>query len=109
MGTPFFLKLPGPVRRIHKNEKGNSLQSTAKTGEELTFAYPSYVQDIMGPMCFDYGFGPFRWVCASGKDEDLDKTDALATGVLEDLLKEAPEEIHSQLKDNIHWIRNAKQ
>lgn len=75
----------------------------------LTFKYPSYVQDIMGPMCFDYGFGPFRWVCTSGKDEDLDATDALAAGVLEDLLKGAPEEIRSQLKDNLAWIRAAKE
>jgi urocanate hydratase len=77
--------------------------------EGLTFKYPSYVQDIMGPMCFDYGFGPFRWVCTSGKDEDLDATDALAAGVLEDLLKGAPEEIRSQLKDNLAWIRAAKE
>jgi urocanate hydratase len=75
----------------------------------LTFKYPSYVQDIMGPMCFDYGFGPFRWVCTSGKDEDLDATDALAAGVIEGLLKGAPEEIRSQLKDNLAWIRAAKE
>ena len=72
------------------------------------FKYPSYVQDIMGPMCFDYGFGPFRWVCTSGKQEDLDYTDALACETLENLLKDAPEEIHAQLKDNIHWIKSAK-
>ncbi|MBL7846372.1 MAG: urocanate hydratase [Cyclobacteriaceae bacterium] len=75
----------------------------------LTFKYPSYVQDIMGPMCFDYGFGPFRWVCTSGKDEDLDTTDALAAGVLEELLKTAPEDIRSQLRDNLAWIRAAKE
>ncbi|HSI71302.1 MAG TPA: urocanate hydratase [Gillisia sp.] len=108
-GNAFLLEASRAGARIHKNEQGEFVKSTAKAGEELTFAYPSYVQDIMGPMCFDYGFGPFRWVCASGKDEDLDKTDAIATRVLEDLLKEAPKEIHSQLKDNIHWIRNAKQ
>jgi urocanate hydratase len=107
-GNAFLLEASRAGAKIHKNEQGEFTKSTAKTGEELTFAYPSYVQDIMGPMCFDYGFGPFRWVCASGKDEDLDKTDALATQVLEDLLKEAPKEIHSQLRDNIHWIKNAK-
>lgn len=107
-GNAFLLEASRAGAKIHRNEKGEFIKSTAKAGEELTFAYPSYVQDIMGPMCFDYGFGPFRWVCASGRDEDLDKTDELATGVLEDLLKEAPGEIHSQLKDNIHWIKNAK-
>lgn len=71
------------------------------------FRYPSYVQDIMGPLCFDFGFGPFRWVCASGKKEDLAKTDALALRVLEDALKGAPSDIHGQLKDNIQWIRQA--
>lgn len=74
----------------------------------INFRYASYVQDIMGPMCFDYGFGPFRWVCTSGTQQDLDFTDACAARVLEDILKQAPEEIHGQLKDNIHWIREAK-
>jgi urocanate hydratase len=74
----------------------------------VDFRYPSYVQDIMGPMCFDFGFGPFRWVCASGKDADLDLTDSLAYGVLLDMLKTAPSEIHSQLQDNINWIKSAK-
>ncbi|HLV62275.1 urocanate hydratase [Galbibacter sp.] len=73
------------------------------------FRYPSYVQDIMGPMCFDYGFGPFRWVCASGKEEDLRKTDALAIKVLENLKQDAPPEIQQQLQDNIHWIKSAEQ
>lgn len=71
------------------------------------FRYPSYVQDIMGPMFFDYGFGPFRWVCTSGNPDDLALTDRLATEVLEDIRKTAPEEIHGQLDDNIHWIREA--
>ena len=74
----------------------------------LDFKYPSYVQDIMGPMCFDYGFGPFRWVCASGKAEDLDKTDDIACRVLEKLMDDAPEEIRQQMSDNILWIKNAK-
>ncbi len=75
----------------------------------IDFKYPSYVQDILGPMCFDYGFGPFRWVCTSGKPEDLDKTDAIAAQVLERLMAEAPEEIQQQMQDNITWIKDAKQ
>ncbi len=71
------------------------------------FKYPSYVQDIMGPMCFDYGFGPFRWVCASGKKEDLDKTDKIACEVLEKLKLDAPKEIQQQMADNIRWIKSA--
>lgn len=77
--------------------------------DEINFRYPSYVQDIMGPMCFDYGFGPFRWVCTSGKSEDLDYTDHLAAHVLEEILKNSSAEIQSQLKDNIHWIKSAKE
>lgn len=73
----------------------------------LTFKYPSYVEDIMGPLCFDYGFGPFRWVCASGKPEDLAFTDQLAAEVLEEMLQEAPADIRQQLKDNLKWIREA--
>jgi urocanate hydratase len=79
----------------------------AKNG--IDFKYPSYVQDILGPMCFDYGFGPFRWVCASGKAEDLDKTDDIAASVLEKIMQESPEEIQQQMQDNITWIRDAKQ
>jgi urocanate hydratase len=75
----------------------------------IDFKYPSYVQDIMGPMCFDYGFGPFRWVCASGKPEDLAKTDAIACQVLEDLMKTSPEEIQQQMADNIQWIKGAQE
>ena len=75
----------------------------------LNFRYPSYVQDIMGPMCFDYGFGPFRWVCGSGKKEDLDKTDKIACEVLEKLKLQAPIEVQQQMEDNIHWIKNANQ
>lgn len=75
----------------------------------INFRYPSYVQDILGPMCFDYGFGPFRWVCASGKPEDLDTTDAIATQVLEEMALTAPDEIRQQMEDNIRWIKSAKQ
>ncbi len=71
------------------------------------FRYPSYVQDIMGPMCFDYGFGPFRWVCTSGKPEDLAKTDELAARVLEELMCKSPKEIRQQMDDNIRWIKAA--
>lgn len=71
------------------------------------FKYPSYVQDIMGPMCFDYGFGPFRWVCTSGKTDDLRKSDAIATKILQKIKEEAPEEISQQLDDNIKWIKAA--
>jgi urocanate hydratase len=75
----------------------------------IDFKYPSYVQDIMGPMCFDYGFGPFRWVCASGSPQDLEKTDAIASGVLEDMAKNAPAEIKQQMEDNIKWIKGAQE
>lgn len=73
------------------------------------FRYPSYVQDIMGPMCFDYGFGPFRWVCASGNPADLDISDNLAMKVLEEMSAASPKEISLQMQDNIRWIREAKQ
>ena len=76
--------------------------------DKITFKYPSYVQDIMGPMCFDYGFGPFRWVCTSGKPSDLKITDDIACSVLEDLLKDAPVEIQQQMRDNIKWIKGAQ-
>ncbi|MFN8409516.1 MAG: urocanate hydratase [Flavobacteriales bacterium] len=78
-------------------------------GGEAEFRYPSYVEDIMGPLCFDHGFGPFRWVCTSGKPEDLATSDRIAGDVLEAMLKEAPEEIRQQIADNLHWIRSAQQ
>ncbi|MFT4643329.1 MAG: urocanate hydratase, partial [Candidatus Azotimanducaceae bacterium] len=74
----------------------------------IDFIYPSYVQDILGPMCFDYGFGPFRWVCASGKPEDLDTTDQIAAEVLQEIMEKSPEEIQLQMQDNITWIKDAK-
>jgi urocanate hydratase len=79
------------------------------SNDGINFRYPSYVQDIMGPMCFDFGFGPFRWVCTSGKQEDLDRTDALAKEVLIRMKKDAPDQIQSQLADNIRWIDQAKE
>ena len=75
---------------------------------KIDFKYPSYVQDILGPMCFDYGFGPFRWVCASGRTEDLNNTDKIAANVLEVIMQNSPKEIQLQMQDNITWIKNAK-
>ena len=75
--------------------------------EDGTFRYPSYVQDIMGPMFFDYGFGPFRWVCTSGDPADLAKTDEIAAAVMEEIMRTAPDEIKGQMADNIHWINEA--
>ena len=71
------------------------------------FKYPSYVENIMGPICFDYGFGPFRWVCTSGNPKDLDKTDKIAQKIIENMLKECPVEIKQQLEDNLKWIKEA--
>ena len=78
-------------------------------GIDREFKYPSYVQDILGPMCFDYGFGPFRWVCTSANPKDLETTDKIALKVLQDMYKKAPKEIKQQLDDNITWIKNAQQ
>ena len=77
--------------------------------DQTTFIYPSYVQDILGPMCFDYGFGPFRWICTSGDSNDLKITDNIACNVLKELVKKAPKEIQQQLEDNIQWIQGAQQ
>lgn len=71
------------------------------------YKYPSYVQDILGPLCFDYGFGPFRWVCTSGKKSDLDTSDAIAASVIREIMQTAPEEIYPQLRDNLNWIEHA--
>lgn len=94
---------------------GNAfLLESSRAGAEIMdeegelFRYPSYVQDIMGPMCFDYGFGPFRWVCATGKSEDLDRTDLIAEQILTQLMSKAPAEIRQQMDDNIRWIKGAK-
>ena len=77
--------------------------------EGINFKYPSYVQDIMGPMCFDYGFGPFRWVCASANSKDLKITDDIACQVLEQIMKDSPQEIKQQMADNIQWIKGAQE
>ena len=94
-GNAFLLESSRAGADVMNKETGN-------------FKYPSYVQDIMGPICFDYGFGPFRWVCTSGKEEDLERTDALACEVLEKLKSEAPDEISQQMSDNINWIKGAR-
>ena len=78
----------------------------ASNGED--FIYPSYVQDILGPLCFDFGFGPFRWVCTSGKEDDLEKTDQIACEVLEEMMLNSPDEIKQQMADNIQWIKGAR-
>lgn len=90
-------------------EAGKAGTDIWKNKAEELYKYPSYVEDIMGPMCFDFGFGPFRWVCTSGKKEDLDTTDRIAADILETMHKEAPEEICPQLRDNITWIKAANE
>jgi urocanate hydratase len=77
-----------------------------ENGED--FIYPSYVQDILGPLCFDFGFGPFRWVCSSGKEEDLKITDGIASKIIRELIPKAPKDIRMQLEDNLKWIENAE-
>ncbi|KIA87991.1 urocanate hydratase [Kaistella jeonii] len=104
-GTYFFDY--GNAFLLEASRAGADVMSENPTlGRE--FKYPSYVQDIMGPMCFDYGFGPFRWVCASGKPEDLLKTDEIACEVLEEMIKKSPPEIQQQMQDNITWIKGAQ-
>ncbi len=108
-GNAFLLEASRAGAKVYKDENGLLVDSSKMQDERAEFAYPSYVQDIMGPMCFDYGFGPFRWVCASGSEADLRKTDEIATQVLEDLMKDAPEEIQQQMADNIQWIKGAQE
>ena len=97
-GNAFLLEASRAGAAV-KNDRGD---------RDHEFIYPSYVQDILGPMCFDYGFGPFRWVCCSGNPDDLDKTDDIAREVLERLKANAPAEIQQQMADNIQWIKEAK-
>ncbi|XLS28589.1 urocanate hydratase [Flavobacteriaceae bacterium M23B6Z8] len=101
-GTYFFDY--GNAFLLEASRAGAAVMDASGNG----FKYPSYVQDIMGPMCFDFGFGPFRWVCCSGKETDLEKTDAIATQVLEKLMASAPPEIQLQMGDNIKWIKSAR-
>ncbi|MCG8811947.1 urocanate hydratase [Tenacibaculum finnmarkense] len=108
-GNAFLLEASRAGARVHKDENDAFCTvDNSKLGSEV-FAYSSYVQDIMGPMCFDYGFGPFRWVCASGNPEDLAKTDAIACKVLEKIRKNSPVEIQQQMADNIQWIKGAQE
>lgn len=100
-GNAFLLESSRAGADVMANE--NDMEG--RTPKE--FKYPSYVQDILGPMCFDYGFGPFRWVCCSGREEDLVTTDAIAASVLIDLAQTAPAEIRQQMEDNITWIQEA--
>ncbi len=101
------------ARGMYFFDYGNAfLLESSRAGADImkadgTFRYPSYVQDIMGPLFFDYGFGPFRWVCTSGNPQDLAVTDRLAANVLEEMAKTAPADILGQLNDNLHWIREA--
>ena len=101
-------------RGMYFFDYGNAfLLESSRAGADILkpngrFKYPSYVEDIMGPMCFDYGFGPFRWVCTSGKEADLDLSDKIAMEVLQKLSAESPAEIQQQMRDNIQWIEGAK-
>lgn len=106
-GNAFLLEASRAGAKLYKDNNGNFV-AKSQVGKDQEFAYPSYVQDIMGPMCFDYGFGPFRWVCTSAKPEDLDKTDEIALNVMKELKAEAPEQIQQQMQDNITWIEGAK-
>lgn len=108
-GNAFLLEASRAGAKVYQNKDGQKVSLQELNSPQAAFAYPSYVQDIMGPMCFDYGFGPFRWVCASGKSQDLAKTDAIATKVLEELKQKAPVEIQQQMEDNIKWIKGAQQ
>lgn len=108
-GNAFLLEASRAGATVHKDENDAFCTvDNSKLGSEV-FAYSSYVQDIMGPMCFDYGFGPFRWVCASGNPEDLAKTDVIACKVLEKIRKNSPVEIQQQMADNIQWIKGAQE
>ena len=102
-GTYFFDY--GNAFLLEASRAGADVMAT----NNIDFKYSSYVQDIMGPMCFDYGFGPFRWVCSSGNPEDLAKTDAIACEVLEKMMQDSPIEIQQQMADNIQWIRGAQE
>ncbi|MHB1148746.1 MAG: urocanate hydratase [Lutibacter sp.] len=111
-GNAFLLEASRAGAKIYKDLKGNycNKETLSSLGEETErWEYPSYVQDIMGPMCFDYGFGPFRWVCTSANPADLEKTDAITCEVLEAIRKNSPKEIQQQMTDNIQWIKGAQE
>tara|TARA_B110000037_G_C17125794_1_gene508033 strand:+ start:3112 stop:5115 length:2004 start_codon:yes stop_codon:yes gene_type:complete len=102
-GTYFFDY--GNAFLLEASRAGAAVKADTPSG----FRYPSYVEDIMGPMCFDYGFGPFRWVCTSAKPADLLKTDQIAIDILEEMIKTSPKEIQQQMQDNIQWIKGAQE
>jgi urocanate hydratase len=113
-GADVFQTYPDPSfpgGALHSAQTPDQRPSSPPLGGGVgggAYRYPSYVQDIMGPMCFDFGFGPFRWVCTSGKEEDLQTTDTIAAQVIEEMLLSAPAEIRSQLQDNLLWVREAQ-
>lgn len=117
-GADIFLTSPDPFlpggelpKRENPSLSGRKPANSPPLGGGVrggVFKYPSYVQDIMGPMCFDYGFGPFRWVCTSGKEDDLALTDTIAAQVIEEMLLSAPADIRPQLQDNLLWVREAQ-
>ncbi len=110
-GADVYLPSQNKSSSIFPSPFGEGVRRTDEVGEGLgaRYKYPSYIQDILGPMCFDYGFGPFRWVCTSCDPKDLETTDKIATKVLEEIFKTAPDEIKQQLEDNIRWIKAAQQ
>lgn len=107
-GNAFLLEASRANAYVYKDSEGNFTDSPSSREGVGGWAYPSYVQDILGPMCFDYGFGPFRWVCTSGNPKDLQKTDAIALKVMEEIKRNAPAEIEQQMQDNITWIEEAE-
>ena len=103
MGTYFFDY--GNAFLLEASRAGAEIMAS----DGINFRYPSYVQDILGPMCFDYGFGPFRWICVSGRPQDLDITDKIAMQVLREIMQQSPKEIQLQVQDNINWMKDANQ
>ena len=101
-GNAFLLEAGRAGAEVFQHGHGSQIRASE-------YRYPSYVEDIMGPMCFDHGFGPFRWVCTSGDARDLATSDRIAGDVLEAMLQDAPKEIHQQIADNLHWIRSAQE
>ena len=108
-GNAFLLEASRAGAKVYKDDNGNFSSSPSLREVAVGWAYPSYVQDIMGPMCFDYGFGPFRWVCTSGNPKDLEITDQIACDVLEEMMLTSPKEIQQQMADNIKWIKGAQE
>ncbi|MGB3152333.1 MAG: urocanate hydratase [Maribacter sp.] len=108
-GNAFLLEASRAGACVYKDSEGNFSNSPSFGAGAGGWVYPSYVQDILGPMCFDYGFGPFRWVCTSGNPLDLKKTDGIALEVMKKIKAEAPKEIQQQMQDNIKWIEEAEQ